>query len=469
MQDTQNIESEKLLRRKLDLLLRTGQLLVESAADTSRIIRNMERAAVYLGLPEENLHIHVTYNMLMVNLSDEIHSFSKFQRCDKHGINMTAISALSKMLWTAIRENYTLDQFEAELEKIQKAKRNYTVWQVAVGAGFACGGFCIQFGCDWTAFFYASIAAILGFRLRAWLNELGSNVYANIAVAAFFSTLLAWLSAFLSMPVVQDAVPDWMATVLHSETPWHPLMACALFIVPGVPLINFVSDMLDNHFEMGLNRALNTLLMVVAMSFGIAVAIKLCVIDNFVKNLSMVPHNNYLSYAAAAAISAMGFSMIFNIPKRLLPVVAVGGIIAVCTRNFVNLGPSNNNIGLDMGLIIGSLVGSAVISIICIKAVHKFHTPHQILAIPSVIPMVPGVLMYRALFGLIEMQGVVGELTEAFSNGVKASLVILFIAIGVAIPNVFFRKWIAPSRRKKLQLLVEERRKRGEFVNLENM
>ena len=91
MQDIQDRESEKLLRRKLDLLLRTGQLLVESSADTSRIYRNMWRTAAYLGLPEEKLHIHVTYNMLMVNLSDEIHSFSKFQRCDKHGINMTAI------------------------------------------------------------------------------------------------------------------------------------------------------------------------------------------------------------------------------------------------------------------------------------------------------------------------------------------------------------------------------------------
>lgn len=26
-------------------------------------------------------------------------------------------------------------------------------------------------------------------------------------------------------------------------------MACALFIVPGVPLINFVSDMLDGYIE----------------------------------------------------------------------------------------------------------------------------------------------------------------------------------------------------------------------------
>ena len=32
-----------LLRRKLDLLLRTGKLLMESAADTNRIERNMKR------------------------------------------------------------------------------------------------------------------------------------------------------------------------------------------------------------------------------------------------------------------------------------------------------------------------------------------------------------------------------------------------------------------------------------------
>ena len=469
MDGIQKIDFEKSVRRRLDLLLRTGQLLVESSADTSRILRNMKRTADYLGLTEDKLHIHITYNMLMVNYSDEEHSFSKFQRCNNHGINMSAISSISRLSWRAIREDYSLDKYEEEFEKIRSRKRNYTSWQVAIGAGFACGGFCVQFGCDWPAFFYASIAAILGFRLRMYLNSLGSNGYANIAVAAFVSTLLAWLSAYISMPVVADHLPTWLASVLHSDTVWHPLLACALFIVPGVPLINFVSDMLDSHFEMGLNRALNTLLMVAAMSFGIAVAIKVCGIDNFVKDLSMTPHNSYLSYATAAAISAMGFSMIFNIPKRLLPVVAVGGIIAVCTRNFVNLGPSNNNVGLDQGLIIGSLVGSSLISIICIKAVHVFHTPHHILSIPSVIPMVPGVLMYRALFGLIEMQGIVGELTEAFSNGVKASLTILCIAIGVAIPNIFARQWIAPQRRRRLQFLIAERKAKGKFVDLSDI
>ena len=57
-----------LLRRKLDLLLRTGQLLVESAADTNRVVRNLNRVAAYLGLPEEKLHIDVSYTMLVVNV-----------------------------------------------------------------------------------------------------------------------------------------------------------------------------------------------------------------------------------------------------------------------------------------------------------------------------------------------------------------------------------------------------------------
>ena len=465
MEAANQLQSEKLLHRKLDLLLRTGKLLMESAADTSRVMRNMKRTAAYLGLPEENLHIYITYNMLMVNLGDEEHSYCKIQRCEKHGINMTAISAVRKLSWRAIREDYSLERYEEELENIRTRKRNYTPWQVAVGAGFACGGFCIQFGCDWPAFFYASIAAILGFRLRAVLNESGSNHYMNIAIAAFAATLLAWASTFIST----IDLPAPLYAILHSDTPWHPLMACALFIVPGVPLINFVSDMLDSYVEIGITRAVNTLLIVLAMAFGIALAIRICGIDNFVTDLSMTPHHSYIEFAIAAAISAMGFSMIFNIPRRLLWVVALGGIIAVCTRNFVNLGPSNDNIGLDWGPVIGSLVGSALISIIATRLLHKLRTPHHCLAIPSVIPMIPGVLMYRALFAFIEMSGVVGEVTVAMKNAIQASLMILCIAIGVAIPNIFARRLITPKRQKQLNFLIEQRRERGKFVDLTSL
>ena len=297
-----------------------------------------------------------------------------------------------------------------------------------------------------------------------FLPTKGCNNYVAIGISAFVATLIAWLTSFLSLnPAIAAALPGFM----HSDTPWHPLMACALFIVPGVPLINFVSDMLDGYIEVGMVRALNTLLMLFAMAFGIAFAIQVCHIDNFVTDLTMTPHHEYWEFAIAAAVSAMGFSTIFSIPRRLLPAVAVGGIIAVCFRNFVNLGPSNGNIGLDMGLSIGSLAGSALISVIVIKARHWFHTPHQCITIPSVIPMVPGVLMYRALFAFIDMHGVVGEVTVGMNNLIKASLAIICIALGVAIPNVFFRRFIADNRKRKLlNMLVERKKKNGEFVDL---
>ena len=465
----QQVESRKLLRRKLDLLLRTGKILVESSADTSRIMRNMKRTAAYLGLNEEQLHIHITYNMLMVNLSDGTHSFSKFQRCDKHGIEMHAISDISKLSWSAIKEDYSLDRYEEELNKIATRKRSYTHWQVAIAAGFACGGFCIQFGCDWPAFFYASIAAALGFRLRVKLNEIGSNMYANIAVAAFVATILAWLLGTFASSNFVASLPPLLSNVLHTNTPWHPLMACTLFLVPGVPIINFVNDVLDNNIEVGIIRGINTILIVTAMAFGIVLAIRVCGIDNFVKTLSMTPHHDYWEYAVAAAISAMGFATIYNFPPKHLWILALGGIVAVCTRNYVNLGESTNNIGLDLGPVIGSLVGASLVSIIYIKVVHWVHLPHQCLSIPTVIPMVPGVLMYRCLFALLDMHGVVGELTKAMTNGMTASLIVLCVAIGVAIPNIFARKWIAPNRQRKLKRMIEERKQRGKFVDIATM
>lgn len=435
-----------LLRRKLDLLLRTGKLLMESAADTNRIERNMKRVAAFMGIPEEKLHIDIRWTMIMVNVSDERNSFSKFQKCEKHGINMTTISQVSKLSWRAIEQDYSLDKYEEELEKIVRQPRNYTPYIVAIGAGFACGGFCKLFGGDWIAFLLTSICTFIGFRVRTRCVEAGFNAYMGIALAAFICTCLAYASSFLGI----------------SGTPYLPLLACALFIVPGVPLINFVDDMIDNHLLVGITRAANTVMMVAAMTFGIAFALRLLVmndvsIDHKFSELSMVPHDPYYVYAIAAAISAVGFSMIFNIQRRLLWVVALGGIIAVCIRNFVNF-------ELGYGPVIGSFMGSFVVSLIAVKAVHWFHVPNHVLTIPSVIPMIPGVLMYRSLLGFINLHGVIGEVTNAFSNGINSALIILCISLGVAVPNIFARRYIAKDRQRYLQEELEKRRQRGKFI-----
>lgn len=137
--------------------------------------------------------------------------------------------------------------------------------------------------------------------------------------------------------------------------------------------------------------------------------------------------------------------------------VALGGIIAVCTRNFVNF-------ELGFGPVIGSFMGSFVVSLIAVKAVHWFDVPNHVLTIPSVIPMIPGVLMYRSLLAFINLHGVIGEVTNAFSNGINSALIILCISLGVAVPNIFARRYIAKDRQRYLQDELEKRRQRGKFL-----
>lgn len=187
MNETTNEQEVLLLRRKLDLLLRTGKLLMESAADTNRIERNMKRVAAYLGIPEEKLHIDIRWTMLMVNVSDEKHSFSKFQKCEKHGINMEAISKISKLSWRAIEQDYSLDKYEEELEKIARQERNYTPYVVAICTGFACGGFCKLFGGDWIAFLITAICTFGGpDRAHDSFTDIQKAI--NYSMTSFFTT-----------------------------------------------------------------------------------------------------------------------------------------------------------------------------------------------------------------------------------------------------------------------------------------
>lgn len=422
--------------RKMHLLLHTGQMLMESGADTNRIVRDMKRAAAYMGIPNQKIHLHIMVTTIMLNVSDGDHSYTNFRKCRQPSVNMTVISALSKLSWRALEENYTLDKYESELQRIHNLKRHYSPALSTIAAGLACAGFAKLFGCDWPAFISTIICTSLGFWLRIICNKWEINPYAGISIAAFAATLFAYLTQF----------------IITSTTPWHPMIACTLFIVPGIPLINAVDDMLNNYIIAGTTRTINTLLIVASMTFGIIIAIHIAQVNDFT-SLNIVPDSIYLSHAIAAAIAATGFSIIFNVPPRLLPATALGGIISVCLRNFFAF-------ELGMSQVIGSFIGAAVVGLITMQAIHKLHTPAHVLSIPSIIPLIPGVLLYRLLFSIINIKELdTAALLAACQNGVTAILIISSIAIGVTIPNLFAHRYLDKAKKIHLKELLQERNK----------
>ena len=435
------------LRRKADLLVRTGVLLMECGADTSRIMRTMTRLSVHFGIPHENLHIDVRWSLVAVNISDATHSVYKSQKVRRHRIDMNTMAVVSKLSWRAISHNYDVEHYAAHLKDIERGiGGTYAPWPLCLCAAIACAGFCRIFGGGWEAAAITAMAAIPGYIVRRWLNTTSINVYVVIATAAAVSTCCA---------AILMALTEW-------DTGGYPLCACTLFIIPGVPLINFVSDMLDDHLMVGVSRAVNTIMIVAAMSFGIAMALRVIsptmpdAIDRIMAQ-SISGGTSYAAAALAGAMGAAGFASIFNIPRRALWVVAIGGATTVSIRTFAAS-------TLGMGPALGAFVAAAVIAVIAIKVVHIVHVPMNVITVPSVIVMVPGVLMYRALMTIIYMHGVVGELTQAVYNGVQSALIILCIALGVAVPTIFARRHINRRRQQRVEALARAARRRNPFI-----
>ena len=71
-------------------------------------------------------------------------------------------------------------------------------------------------------------------------------------------------------------------------------------------MVNALEDMLDCYITAGITRAMNTLLMVGSMTFGIIFAIKLFSVEDFT-HLSTVNHQAYIVYVISAFIAAAGF------------------------------------------------------------------------------------------------------------------------------------------------------------------
>lgn len=137
-------------------------------------------------------------------------------------------------------------------------------------------------------------------------------------------------------------------------------------------------------------------------------------------------------------IAASGFAVLFNAPSRALPVVfllsATAGFTKLVTMHF------------GANLVLASLCSSLVIGLLAVPFAHVVHAPPFVFSIPAVIPLVPGVLAFRMMQGIIQLSGdgnaeeYVQILSATVNNGLRMMFILLSLAGGVALPLLLTRK-----------------------------
>lgn len=148
---------------------------------------------------------------------------------------------------------------------------------------------------------------------------------------------------------------------------------------------------------------------------------------------------HYLLSAIFAAIPAIGFGMVFNVPKHTLVYCGMGGAITFTTRYIL--------MDLQIPIELSTFLASTTIGIIALYWSRKHKIPRPVYTIASIIPLLPGTFAFTAMINLIDMNahGVTPELIVTFvDNALKAIIILGGIGFGLALPSLYYIRYNRP-------------------------
>ena len=225
--------------------------LLGCGATCIRTEKNVTRMAERWGMESEMTilpsHIHIT-----VWNRDRDHSYSNIVRLQHTGISFDINTRLSKLSWAIADGRTGFAESRRALEDI-KATRPANKWMVWVLASLANMSFCRLFGGDAAAMATVLLATLAGYRLKQAMLEDGLDVRFVFFCCAFFSSVIG----------AAGYVFHW------GDTPEVALGTSGLYLIPGIPYINSVSDLLDGHYISSFGRFMNALVLTACLSAGL--------------------------------------------------------------------------------------------------------------------------------------------------------------------------------------------------------
>ncbi|TKB48067.1 threonine/serine exporter [Ferrimonas sediminicola] len=136
---------------------------------------------------------------------------------------------------------------------------------------------------------------------------------------------------------------------------------------------------------------------------------------------------------AIAAIPAVGFAMVFNVPGRFLWRCGLAGAAGHMVR------------GLCMGwgapIEWATFAASVTVGFLSVRWSRQTLAPMQLFGVAAIIPMIPGTFAFNTVIGLVEMSAL-GVTTDSLMPVVYNALKTLFIlgalSVGLAMPGLLW-------------------------------
>ena len=236
--------------------------LLSSGTTTIRTEKNVVRIAESYGALAD---FAVLPNEIMLTLWDQNreHSYTVNCKISETSLNFDAITRLSALSWKIADNSLPLDEAWKEYETILKVPR-LPFPLVTFLVGCANASFCRLFDGDWAAMGIVFVATVCGFFLkREMIVKQNLNVQLSIIASSCLSAIIS----------CAGYVFGW------SGTPDIALATSVLWLVPGIPFINAMSDLIYGHYVCCLSRFIQAVITTISLSLGLCLALMIMQIN----------------------------------------------------------------------------------------------------------------------------------------------------------------------------------------------
>ena len=242
-----------VMRGIASFLAEYAALLLGCGSTCIRIEKNTKRIAEAF---EVNLDIfimpaHVSVSVWSSDRKGAVMAQRKTASC---GISFDLNTRLSQLSWEIADHNLDFPTAVVHFESI-KATKPTGKWEVLILTSLANSAFCRLFGGDWFAMLIVLVSTLAGYRLKQILLEDGCDIRLTFLCASFFSASISAGGHIFNI----------------GTTPELAIGTSVLYLIPGVPYINSVSDMIYRHYLCAFSRFLDAAVLTACLSAGLCV------------------------------------------------------------------------------------------------------------------------------------------------------------------------------------------------------
>ena len=246
------------IKRIASFIIEYSVALLDCGATTIRIEKNVRRIADRYGC-ECDITILPMHVLVKLCQKDSGETYSVSQRTRGTGINYYTNTYLSRLSWRIHDERISLDEAMEEYQDIISRPR-MNKWMVLILVGLANACFCGLFSGDFISMLIVFVATIDGFYIK---NKLHADMHVDIRLATIVSGTVAAVISCAGF------VYGW------GSTPDIALATSVLFLVPGIPFINSVSDLIHGHYICCISRFIQATILTICLSLGLCLALLL--------------------------------------------------------------------------------------------------------------------------------------------------------------------------------------------------